>query len=119
MCALGHSRPRSVSLPIDRRLLIAEADIRPQLSSYRRLAVCIFGQGKRDIENFYAPNGAISARQRTLPGSATKFSKLDISWPWREGPDLRRIEHRREPAIGERHAATWWKRTAGEGAALS
>ena len=32
-------------------------------------------------------------------------------------PDLPRIKHRREPAIGERHAATWWKRTTGQGAA--
>jgi hypothetical protein len=37
--------------------------------------------------------------------------------PWRESQDLPRIEHRREPAVGERHAATQWKRTAWEGPA--
>jgi hypothetical protein len=37
--------------------------------------------------------------------------------PRRESKDLHRIEHRRGPALGERHAATRWKRTACEGTA--
>ena len=39
-----------------------------------------------------------------------------IVLPWREIRDLNRIEPRREPAIGGRHAATRWKQKAGEGA---
>ena len=66
-------RPFALSSVVPGHLLCA-TDIRVVDSSAR-----IFGPGKInikiDIENFYALNGAISARQRTLPGS--EFLRLN------------------------------------------
>jgi hypothetical protein len=72
-----------------------------------------------------SPQSDPSALQKVrFPGQADVAEKhqcplltpTDIL-PWRESQDLPRIEHRREPAVGERHAATQWKRTAWEGPA--